>query len=76
MNERYTHRNGEADPPTIEGWYWVDSPSPSPFQQGMILVMDGYAYDFQEEQFPFDRLVAGLRWWGPVTPPWERKPTP
>jgi hypothetical protein len=23
---RYTHRNGETEKPTVEGWYWVGMP--------------------------------------------------
>jgi hypothetical protein len=69
MSEQYSHRNGETEPPTEDGWYWVSSPPPV-FREGTVLVVDGCVYDFQEDQFTLDEL-AGVQWWGPVTPPWE-----
>ena len=78
--QRYSHRNGEMAPPTVEGFYWLR-------QEGLpgdvvhVVWQDEIRYRGKvdtragwiivgEIDHYVDEL-ADAQWWGPVTPPWE-----
>ena len=78
MSERYTHRNGETEPPTVhEGYYWFDADEHAVNRatSGCYYIMpasesvNGIAF-LSGEDVPINVLKG--RWWGPVTPPWEQ----
>lgn len=83
MSERYSHRNGETEPPTLnEEYFWFRfSNDESPIiVEGMFFMQIGYeddsifkngVLDTGGEFKSFDELPLG-QWWGPVTPPWEQ----
>lgn len=82
MNERYTHRNGETDPPQVHQdggqFFWYDGQDfdERPMNEwfGLFWVCGAQAIDTTLSEYPLSEFRG--RWWGPVTPPWERKPTP
>lgn len=71
----YTHRNGDIEPPTIEGLYWFDGTAESdekikrPIQ---VLTASGETLAWNDAVLSFREIeeFTGL-WWGPVMPPWE-----
>lgn len=74
MTERYSHRNGETEPPTIAGHYGhlgVDETRGGIVQiemdgdkpQWVLNCYDSYSVDI-------DDLLGG-QWWGPITGPWD-----
>jgi hypothetical protein len=75
----YSHRNGETEPPTVPGWYWVQRVKP--FIWGRVLKMDlyhdedtEYLYVEDDEGREFrlpDAFGNDSRWWGPLMPPWD-----
>lgn len=78
----YTHRNGESEPPTEEGFYWTAwVPNPARKAAVVEVVRDGdewqvwhignevETYWTEPAQAPTD-----FRWWGPILPPWEVQP--
>lgn len=84
---RYSHRNGETEPPTEVGYYWVRG-SMSPNDNVGLIAVEGVAHivppsdDLGMEDYFFQLADMGLyhriapseilcRWWGPVLPPWE-----
>lgn len=82
----YSHRNGETEPPTDEGWFWcygsVRIPNEPINVTGMLYVgtwHDGsWLANVGNKQLVAIGVSAGVhpqgewycRWWGPVTPPW------
>jgi hypothetical protein len=80
--QRYSHRNGETEPPTEEGFYWIcfdDSRYPSAWEIVRVF-LDG---DAPKDVTRFIVFLMGnedyastveydnaYRWWGPVSPPW------
>ncbi len=74
---KYTHRNGETEPPTIyEQDYWFrcnnkKDPDDGP-EDGLVYLSiksDHSIYDHMGERYSLDNMTG--QWWGPVTPPWE-----
>ena len=68
--ERYSHRNGETEPPTEEGYYW-SSDNDTDYMSGVVQVSESYVFGSLSE---FDKGYLELfkgQWWGPVTPPWD-----
>jgi hypothetical protein len=64
----YSHRNGETEPPTEDGYYWLRSvPGDLRRAIGITEILEG---EPPEGLLTFEEL-AGVRWWGPVTPPWD-----
>lgn len=74
----YSHRNGEKEPPTVEGGYFFLG-----FYAGKIwnyfFLYDGTHWDAEgsdtvtriddEWEIEFDKMDG--HWWGPVPLPWE-----
>jgi hypothetical protein len=82
MSERYTHRNGETEPPTERGWFWYAGAINFPEMQA--LTWRGLVYFVYSEGSSVLRphvshsalaivreVETGGRWWGPLTLPWE-----
>lgn len=73
---RYSHRNGETEPPTKAGWYWFKGSVSVGNHLGFSVHFDVVRLDdSQLVAFPNDymatlRNVTG-RWWGPIVPPFE-----
>lgn len=87
MNQLYSHRNGETEPPTISGRYWLKGHMPQGTKD------EPWGYDFGEhEDVPYEidaeRGMIDLdgtcyrkpifafvgQFWGPVqmpVPPWK-----
>lgn len=72
MVEQYSHRNGETEPPTKEGWYWFKGRTydngnasgtwfVSTVTRPVVASEEGELTDWEGQ------------WWGPVSPPWEAK---
>lgn len=76
MDKQYSHRNGETEPPTIEGWYflkqhgnakWAANPA-HPLVLVMTMNHELEVWTWGKET-PVKDIKA--RWWGPVTLPWD-----
>jgi hypothetical protein len=83
----YTHRNGETEPPTIEGMYWFRGKGRSEFGYGPTTIecegrtwvrfseLDGAIYGPFVSIEGNELLQIGLevegQWYGPIVPPWE-----
>lgn len=80
---RYSHRNGETEPPQNEGWYWFDGRVAGTFES--VTTHTGVIRIYIEHGEPtvnitfikhgYSRhmpaaLSNGL-WWGPITAPWN-----
>lgn len=76
VNNTYSHRNGESQPPTEAGRYWFKG----------IIMRYGDPQDIADLKIVEFRLDRGIivneevddfladtkgQWWGPITPPWE-----
>lgn len=83
MSAQYSHRNGETEPPTVAGFYFVRHLAQWHDQEASIIYVE---YDMDEDGFgagwrtwrigrdyesSFDELDKRLQWWGPIMPPWE-----
>lgn len=72
----YTHRNGETEPPTVEGKYWFrGSIGDVDLDAGITTVaLDKtgrlMAWDFHFDMQQYMTEFAG-QWWGPLVAPWE-----
>lgn len=77
--QRYSHRNGESVPPTIEGLYWfkgtinrygdpqdIADLKTVEFRNGTGIIVNEEGDDFLFE--------AQGQWYGPIVPPWEVQP--
>lgn len=74
MSNVYSHRNGEREAPTIDGYYWFDGEIPElnslhPSQRRIIAEVLHGAF-LSDYQMPDVNECKG-RWWGPVVPPWD-----
>lgn len=79
----YSHRNGETEPPEVEGVYFVYLPNGvNTAISNMLFVEydkdeDGFGYGWRFWQFgrefaiDLDEANELMQWWGPVTLPWE-----
>lgn len=77
--QAYSHRNGETEPPTVDGPYFFDGMYDA-FGDGeenlaiwdtvrdMVWVMRG-AVSIQEWSGSFDETTG--KWYGPITAPWD-----
>lgn len=73
----YSHRNGETEPPTITGWYWLKQSRRSrqykPDLSWLIFVWRGtekiWRVDGNKEHYLLETIRG--QWWGPVTMPWQ-----
>jgi hypothetical protein len=66
----YSHRNGETEPPTIDGWFWVDTLEPVEEGSELELVKvqaDGsWCWAINYEGLLRAKDYPEHRWWGPV----------
>lgn len=70
----YSHRNGETEPPTVKGWYWLRHLRGKTYVPGQPFVfLAKKKYGKVLFIVDFDMPVADIhgKWWGPVVPPWE-----
>ena len=80
----YSHRNGETEPPTEEGWYWFDGDkcwrgeSQRSLKRPVFVEREeegGSIYWFGADGDADDACADGWlegQWWGPIVPPWEQ----
>ena len=79
---RYSHRNGETEPPTIEGWYAMQHPQAWNWQGSTFVFvernMDGIDVycTGQDDPIGYDQMDSRIRWYGPVVAPWEQPAIP
>lgn len=82
MSERYSHRNGESEPPTAKGFYWLREDGadggvvPVIWQaeiryRGNVDIRAGWIVSGEIDHY-VDEL-DDAQWWGPLTPPWSDK---
>jgi len=72
----YSHRNGETEPPTVEGWYWwIGTVVGSYTEKGLVSVT--VPRDNSKIQIWPSWCDGWLgiedmlgEWWGPLVPPW------
>ena len=64
--QTYSHRNGETEPPTVNGWYWYYHEDD---WYGMYHVT-GDRYELGPISGVLSEEFEG-QWWGPVVAPWE-----
>jgi len=75
---RYSHRNGETEPPTIEGWYAIQHPQAWNWQGSTFVFvernMDGIDVycTGQDDPIGYDQMDSRIRWYGPIVAPWEQ----
>lgn len=84
MSAEYTHRNGESDPPTVEGRYWFrgsenDFPEDDPgnWIEGIFdVTLEKYGaqswWQMDGEGHVLSVSDMAGKWWGPVMPPWNK----
>lgn len=78
----YSHRNGETEPPTVEGWYWFWGKHIGWVKRGDfpnrkdILHVDSVGntrYWKRGTAYPRGMPVTDVvgKWWGPLPEPWS-----
>lgn len=84
---RYSHRNGETEPPTTKGNYWVKgfaTINGAIMRLSLMLTVADWRDSAMYAKLPDGGLVTvrgtstgfasaewNCEWWGPVMPPWE-----
>lgn len=84
---RYSHRNGETEPPTMKGYYWVKGFATINgviMRLSLMLTVADWHNSAMYAKLPDGGLVTvrgtstgfasaewNCEWWGPVMPPWE-----
>jgi len=77
-HDLHTHRNSETTTPTEPGLYWFAGSKSGRDARGMLYIVseDGMLMWYplgDEMRIPYKGLETFVgRWWGPVTPPWEK----
>lgn len=78
----YSHRNGETEPPTVEGWYWFQGAITYRGMQdlpwwGLVAVPSYRGHVASMRPHTQSNILAHVnldetkgRWWGPIEPPW------
>lgn len=73
MPTLYSHRNGETEPPSVEGRFWFKGMLDKIPSTGIVAINAGWQTtcwpDWIEGWSPPDDFQG--QWWGPVTPPWN-----
>jgi hypothetical protein len=79
--DRYSHRNGETEPPTQEGEYWfrgrvLNRPVAQRVHVNTWRFGDGreellISNPFLDDGNEMEMNKCDGRWWGPIVPPWE-----
>lgn len=78
--KQYSHRNGESEQPTVNGWFWFDGTHPTLgiiMKRPILVESDGddpacvfwYGATDDANEACADGWLHG-QWWGPVVPPW------
>jgi hypothetical protein len=75
MSQQYSHRNGETEPPTVEGWYFAKPRLGFVVAHQPLVFLAKKAYGKVLFVVDIDKPAADVRarWWGPVPLPWKRK---
>lgn len=75
---RYSHRNGEAEAPTINGDFWFDGHDDDGKEtKAKLLVTEDSSgrfallFDTKDRRSIYRLSHLTGKWWGPVTPPWD-----
>lgn len=76
----YSHRNGETQLPTIQGWYWFKGIAMGERYEGSVIVGEAIAGNLcvegsGESSFGDIREWGHGQWWGPIVPPWNKRTT-
>lgn len=86
MSEKYAHRNGEMEPPTIAGRYWCkgvvkiatdtfelsDTLYLAPWHHHSLLTkIDSSVFATIGKSTGHPLGEWDCQWWGPVKPPWQ-----
>jgi len=73
------HRNGETEPPTVAGLYWMHDDFGGelvrlePATDGILSVANSLSGDANWQSVAlYANYWPSSRWWGPVEPPWEQ----
>jgi hypothetical protein len=77
--QRYSHRNGESEPPSVSGVYWTYNEFGNYRELTQLAIMP--TEDCQVRSLslcgdwktlvPERAKQLGVQWWGPVAPPWD-----
>ena len=70
----YIHRNGEARPPTEEGYYWFEAEHLANRHILRVYHMIGGLRVMLHGDYQYVTRLHG-RWWGPLPIPWEQEET-
>lgn len=81
----FSHRNGEAEPPTVEGFYWLHQDGldgdvvhvvwqAEIRYKGKVDIRAGWIISGERDHY-VDEL-ADAQWWGPIVAPWHTPTTP
>lgn len=80
---QYSHRNGEIEPPTVNGWYAFDGAHDNAMFGGKIIasgvVTRGFVLVGGDKHYRFvwegdnDQTIDDFKgkWYGPISLPWE-----
>lgn len=77
--QTYLHRNGETEPPTQQGAYWMEISEP--LQRDHVLLGQAPWGEWRmrrsntewEPYRPHHLRMIRARFWGPMEPPWEEE---
>jgi len=78
---RYSHRNGETEPPTVEGWYWWSGTVVGAYaEKGLVNITVPRDSKIQIWPSWCDGWLGAEdmpgQWYGPVVAPWEQPAIP
>lgn len=77
MPTLYSHKNGETEVPTVQGWYWFRGEMDGRHEAGLVKVNKpdrAFPTLIVSPQWIDGWMEAELfvgRWWGPIPKPWE-----
>lgn len=66
----YSHRNGEIEPPTVNGWYWFDGNHYDVRCQNLVAVRSFGLFPTWLEGWSEPETFEG-KWYGPLVAPWD-----
>lgn len=76
----YSHRNGEAESPTVEGWYSIQHRQAWNWDGSKFVFVemeaDGACVYFagQDDAISPGNMDDAIRWYGPIEPSWTPQP--
>ena len=77
LTPRYSHRNGETEPPTVDGWYWWSGTVIGAYAEKGLVNITVPRNDANIQIWPSwcDGWLGAKdmqgQWYGPIVPPWE-----